>query len=162
MWQATPRCQTAVQGTAGPSWKTCCLEGVPGKLGTIGSETSLWNAPRQPAPLPHLSRPCHALGTVSQQHGKPVLSIRLTYAFRNPMAILRRGVLLLEQGSHLCCPIVQIPENSKELAATGSPLDPTSSHLGSQEEPSPDAEPWQGQGSQLSLASTPGVDIVSQ
>ena len=55
-------------------------------------------------------------------------------------------------------PIVQIQDNPRELEAMGSPLDLSSTPMGSQGEPWPDAAPWHGQDSQLSLASTQGVD----
>ena len=101
--------------------------------------------------------------------------------------ILRRRVAKLEQGSHLthgvawmiaarelfaplscillvthhqmfqeCCPIVQTPDPPRELAGTGPSMN--LSQPGSQGEPWPDADPWQGQEPQFSVASTQGVD----
>ena len=60
-----------------------------------------------------------------------------------------------------CCPIVQTPDQSRELTATGSSV--ALSQPASQGEPWPwpDADPWQGQDSQLSVASTQGVDPLA-
>ena len=57
-----------------------------------------------------------------------------------------------------CCPIVQIIDNHRELQATGSPLNASPETMGSQGEPWPDEVQGQSQESQLSLASTQGVD----
>ena len=100
---------------------------------------------------------------------------------------LRRRVAKLEQGSHPthgvawmiasrevfapiscillvmhhqmfqeCSPIVQTPDNPRELTAIGSSL--ALSQHGSQGEPWPDAEPWQGRDLQLSLTYNQKVD----
>ena len=50
----------------------------------------------------------------------------------------------------------EILDNPRELDATGTPPDPSSSHRGSRGEPWPDAEPWQGRDSMLSLESALG------
>ena len=55
-----------------------------------------------------------------------------------------------------CCPIVQTPDNPRELAATGASQ--IISQPCSQGEPWPDADLWHGQDSQLSTVSTQGVD----
>ena len=104
--------------------------------------------------------------------------------------ILRRRVAKLEQGSHLkhgvawmiaarelfasiscillvmhhqmfqtCFPIAQAPDQPREMTATGSSL--ASSQPGFQGDPWPDAEPWQGQASQLILTSTQGAEPFS-
>ena len=101
--------------------------------------------------------------------------------------ILRRRVAKLEQGSHLthgvawmiaarelfapiscillvmrhqmfqeCCPIV--PDQPRELTATRSSI--AFSQPASQGEPWLDADPWQGQGSQLSVEPTQRVDAL--
>ena len=101
--------------------------------------------------------------------------------------ILRRRVAKLEQSSHLthgvawmiaskelyaliscillvmhhqmfqeCSPIVQTQDQPRELPPTGGSN--VFSQPTSQDEPWPDAAPWQGQESKLSLASTQGVD----
>ena len=101
--------------------------------------------------------------------------------------IVRRRVAKLEQGSHLtrgvawmiaarelfapiscillvmhhqmfqeCSPIVQTPDPPRELPGTTRSMN--FSQPGSQGEPWPDADPWQGQESQLSVVSTQGVD----
>ena len=100
---------------------------------------------------------------------------------------LRRRVAKLEQNSHLthgvawmiaskdvyapifcillvmhhqmfqeCSPIVQTQDQPRELPPTGGST--VFSQPSSQGEPWPDAAPWQGQESQLCLASTQGVD----
>ena len=56
-----------------------------------------------------------------------------------------------------CRPIVQTQDPPRELPSTG---EHDTSQLGSQGEPWPDVASWQGQESQLSLASTQGVDAL--
>ena len=115
---------------------------------------------------------------IFEQHGCPN-PCAITFLHH----ILRRRVAKLEQGSHLthgvawmivareffapiscillvmhrqmfqeCCPIVQTPDQPREMTATGSSL--AFSQPLSQGDPWPDAEPWQGQDSQLNLEST--------
>ena len=57
-----------------------------------------------------------------------------------------------------CSPIVQMQDQPRELLPAGESV---LSQLGSQGEPWPDAASWQGQESQLSLASTQGVDALT-
>ena len=123
---------------------------------------------------------------IFEQHGCPS-PCAITFLYH----MLRRRVAKLEQSSHLthgvawmiaskelyapisyillvmhhqmfqeCSPIVQTQDQPREL-----PLPPTGesvfSQLGSQGELWPDAVSWQGQESQLSLASTQGVDAFT-
>ena len=55
-----------------------------------------------------------------------------------------------------CCPVVQTPDQPRELTATGSFV--ALSQPASQGKPWPDADPWQGQGTQFSIESTQVVD----
>ena len=55
-----------------------------------------------------------------------------------------------------CCLIAQTPDQPREVARSSVVF----SQPASQGEPWPDAEPWQGQDSQLSIESTQGVDLV--
>ena len=122
---------------------------------------------------------------IFEQHGCPS-PCAITFLYH----ILRRRVAKLEQSSHLthgvawmiaskelyapiscillvmhhqmfqeCSPIVQTQDQPHELPPTeGSNV---FSQPSSQGEPWPDAAPWQGQESQLSLASTQGVDAYT-
>ena len=120
-----------------------------------------------------------------EQHGCPS-PCAITFLHH----ILRRKVAKLEQGSHLthrvawmiaarellapiscillvmhhqmfqeCCPIVQTPDQTREKTATGSSM--AFSQPDSHGEPWPDADPWQGQGSQLGVESTPWHELLS-
>ena len=52
-----------------------------------------------------------------------------------------RGNVCVCVSDQECCPIVQVLDNPRELEVTGSPPDTTTSHIGSQGEPWPDADP---------------------
>ena len=58
-----------------------------------------------------------------------------------------------------CCPIVQTPDQPRELTVTGSSM--ALSQLASHGEPWPDADPWHSQDSQLSVESTQRVDPLA-
>ena len=120
---------------------------------------------------------------IFEQHGCPS-PCAITFLYH----ILRRRVAKLEQSSHLthgtawmivsrelyapiscillvmhhqmfqeCNPIIQTQGPPRELPSTEGQ---GTSQLGSQGEPWPDVASWQGQESQLSLASTQGVDAL--
>ena len=125
------------------------------------------------------------VAVIFEQHGCPS-PCAITFLHH----VLRRKVAKLEQSSHLthgvawmmasreffalmscillvmhhqmfqeCSPIVHTPDKPREVQATG--LSNALSQPSSQGEPWPDAEPWQGQDTQLSLTSTQGVDPFS-
>ena len=134
----------------------------------------------------HLTLVHYLMGVIPvifEQHGCPS-QCAITFLYH----ILRRRMAKLEQRSHLadgvawmiaskelyaptscillvmhhqmfqeCSPVAQTQDQPRELPSGSNVFSQPSSHR----EPWPDAAPWQGQDSQLSLASTQGVDAYT-